>query len=198
MSNFLDTQVSLAPTPVSLSVRRPFKILSVFHSVSISEPSQSVETTLRWPPWWLTWRCTSVWRWTMWQTTKKIGQHVVPHGGRHEDRQKIGWHGVGHGGRQGGRQAGRHGGWSRVLFNWAQTFSTRTLIPDLLAFIIKKNFHKSSNAAEDSTWYLAKLWFHVKAHKMRVKLLKNTNGSVENYLFAFKTQDAWRCFLFCV
>ena len=34
---------------------------------------------------------------------------------------------IGHGGRQGCTQDGRHGGWSRVLVNWAKTFSTRTL-----------------------------------------------------------------------
>ena len=47
------TLVDLAP--VSLSVRPSF-ILSDFHSVSVSEPSQSVETTLWWPTWWLTWQ----------------------------------------------------------------------------------------------------------------------------------------------
>ena len=37
-----------------------------FHSVSVSETSQSVKTTLRWP----TWRCTwwPTWRWTRWPT----------------------------------------------------------------------------------------------------------------------------------
>ena len=39
-------------------------ILSDFHSVSVSEPSQSIETTLRW----LTWRPT--WRLTKWPTKK--------------------------------------------------------------------------------------------------------------------------------
>ena len=42
-------------------------------------------------------------------------------------------HGVVHGGRQGGRQGGQHVGWSRVLVNWVQTFSTRSL-PDLRVF----------------------------------------------------------------
>ena len=35
--------------------------------------------------------------------------------------------------KQGGRQGGRHGDWSRVLVNWAQTCSTQTL-PDLRVF----------------------------------------------------------------
>ena len=39
-------------------------------SVSVSETSQSVETTLWWPPWWLTWRPT--WRCTWWLTKKKL------------------------------------------------------------------------------------------------------------------------------
>ena len=45
---FLDAQTSLASTPVSPSVRdrRFVMILADFHSVSVSEPSQSVETTL--------------------------------------------------------------------------------------------------------------------------------------------------------
>ena len=50
------------------------------------------------------------------------------HGG-----QQGGRHGGRHGGRQGGRPGGRQGGWSRVLVDWAQTFSTRTL-PDLRVF----------------------------------------------------------------
>ena len=47
-------------------------MVSDFPSVSVSEPSQSVETTLRWPPWWLAWRCTwwPTWRWTRWPTWK--------------------------------------------------------------------------------------------------------------------------------
>ena len=44
----------------------PFVILSDFHSVSVSEPSQSIETTLWWPTWWLTWWPT--WRWIWWPT----------------------------------------------------------------------------------------------------------------------------------
>ena len=36
-----------------------------FLSFSVSEPSQSVETTL----WWLTWWPT--WRWTRWQTKRR-------------------------------------------------------------------------------------------------------------------------------
>ena len=56
---FLDTQVSLAHTPV-----RPPLILSDFHSVSVSETSQSVETTCTWQP---TWRWT---RWPTWRPTK--------------------------------------------------------------------------------------------------------------------------------
>ena len=57
--SFIDTQVSLAPTPVCPSIRpslRPWVTFSDFHSVSVSEPSQSVETTLQWPTWWMTWR----------------------------------------------------------------------------------------------------------------------------------------------
>ena len=52
----------------------PLVSLSDFHSVSVSEPPQSVETPLRWPIWW---------------SAKK-------------EEEKGGQHGVGHGGRQGG------------------------------------------------------------------------------------------------
>ena len=41
--------------PVSLSVRLSSVILSDFHSVSILETSQRVETTLWWPTWRPTW-----------------------------------------------------------------------------------------------------------------------------------------------
>ena len=51
------------------------------------------------------------------------------------DKKNIGWHGVWHGGRQRGSQVGRHGGWSRGLVDWAQTFSTRTLPADLRVFL---------------------------------------------------------------
>ena len=47
---FLDSQVSLAPIPVSLSVRHlVFSDTFGFHSVSVSETSQSVEMTKWWP-----------------------------------------------------------------------------------------------------------------------------------------------------
>ena len=64
---FLDTQVSLAPTPVSLSVICPSSvILSDFHSVI-------VETTSWWPTWRCTWRLTMRWtRWPTWRPTKKM------------------------------------------------------------------------------------------------------------------------------
>ena len=65
---FLDTQVSLAPTPDSPSST----IVSDFHSVSVSETSQSVQTTMQWPTRWLTWQPT--WRctwWPTWRWTKK-------------------------------------------------------------------------------------------------------------------------------
>ena len=55
---FLDAHPSLAPTLVRNFVRL-FVILSDFHSVSVSELSQNVETTLWWPTWWTTWR----WAW---------------------------------------------------------------------------------------------------------------------------------------
>ena len=48
---------SISSTYPGLSV-----ILLDFHSVSVPETSQSVETTLRWPTWWPTWR------WTRWPT----------------------------------------------------------------------------------------------------------------------------------
>ena len=65
---FLDTQVSLAPTPDSPSST----IVSDFHSVSVSETSQSVQTTMQWPTRWLTWQPTwrSTW-WPTWRWTKK-------------------------------------------------------------------------------------------------------------------------------
>ena len=128
---FLDTQVSLAPTPVCPSSIR----VSDFHYVSVSETSQSVETTLGWPPWWLTWWLTwrrtwwPTWRWTRWPTrwptwwpTKKIdganmevdkaadkaANMVADMVADKVASKNIGWHGVGHSGRQGGRQGGRH------------------------------------------------------------------------------------------
>ena len=66
----LVAQASLVPTSVRPLVGRSVT-LSDFHSESASEPSQSVETTLRWPTWWLTWWPT--WRWTRWL---KWGRHV--------------------------------------------------------------------------------------------------------------------------
>ena len=67
---FLDKQVSLAPTLVRPSVR-PSRGLEVIllHSVSVSEPSQSVETILWWPTCWLTW-------WPKYQYRKKVPVHV--------------------------------------------------------------------------------------------------------------------------
>ena len=52
-------------------------ILSDFHSVSVHETTESVETSLWWPTWWLiwrpTWRCTwwPTWRWTRWPTRRQ-------------------------------------------------------------------------------------------------------------------------------
>ena len=47
-----------------------------FLSVSVSEPSQSVETTLWWLTWWPTWRWTRwlTWRWTWWLFDLKLTQ----------------------------------------------------------------------------------------------------------------------------
>ena len=51
-----------------------------FHSVSLSEPSQSVKTPLWWPTWrWTRW---PTWRWTRWPTlTWKSNLVRVGHGG---------------------------------------------------------------------------------------------------------------------
>ena len=59
---------------VRKSVRLSSIPLSDFHSVSVHETTESVETSLWWPTWWLiwrpTWRCTwwPIWRSTRWPT----------------------------------------------------------------------------------------------------------------------------------
>ena len=69
-----------------------------FHSVSVSETSQSVKTTLRWSTWLL------IWMWTIWQEEGYPFFFFLPNW-----VPPIWWE-----------------SWSRGLVNWAQTFSTWT------------------------------------------------------------------------